>query len=179
MQLQPLMVLAIEAEAVPLRVLKEALRRAGYPAEIGVGIAGAATEEELNSREWEAAFVRWLEPQVHEAALLDRSVVGKEPEADEILAELRRLVEASDDQGGRLIVSDHLAKTRALYAWQLLPALLEDDDHPAWEALDVALRSLAENTDGLIYAEAEGFYDADGESPLLVMEAPEEDEETP
>jgi hypothetical protein len=165
---QPLIVFALEPTAPPLRFLRTELRAAGYPVGIGVGIAGEATETELDAPDWEAAFLRWAEPETHEVALVERSVRGEEEEADILIAQATQFAAARPESAGRLIIEDHLRRTQVVYAWQILPALLADDDHPAWDALDVALRALAERTEGIIYAEAEGFYDADGE--LLLAE---------
>ena len=67
-----------------------------------------------------------------------------------------------------MIVADYLTRTQVVYTMQLLPALLAEDGHDAWGALDELLRVVARASDGLIYVEAEGYCDADGE--LLLAE---------
>ena len=42
-----------------------------------------------------------------------------------------------------MIVADYLRRTQTLYGLQVLPALLDEDDHAAWAALDVILRTIA------------------------------------
>ena len=37
---------------------------------------------------------------------------------------------------------------QAVYDIELLPALLDDEEHPAWAALDIVLRALAQHSDG-------------------------------
>lgn len=177
MEDHPLLVFAQERDAPALRTLLDALRRAGYPAGIGVGIAGEATEEELDAPEWETAFLRWSEPEFHEVALLERFLPDVDEEANEALEDAQNAVGSHDESAGKLIAADHLRRTQAVYAWQILDALLADANHPAWAALDVALRTLAENADGIIYAEAEGFYEADGELLLAEDEDASETEE--
>ncbi|HZO87793.1 MAG TPA: hypothetical protein VFB38_05595 [Chthonomonadaceae bacterium] len=172
MEDHPLLVFAIERAAPPLRALRDALQAAGYPAGIGVGTVGEATEEQLDSTDWEAAFIRWTEPNPHEVALVERALCEREEEAANAVAQALRLVANYPESAGRLIVADHLRRIQAVYAWQLYDPLLADEDHPAWEALDVALRTLAQQSDGIIYAQAEGFYDADGE--MLLLEAGDE-----
>lgn len=161
-----LYVFALNTEAVTLRTLREALQSANYPVGIGVEIAGEATDAQLDDPQWETAFVRWHEPELHDAWLLERAIVGADEEADEALGRALALAGTHTDSADKLIVINHLRNTRIVYLCEILPALVDDEDHPAWEALDVALRTLAEPTDGLIYAEGEAFYDTDGE-PLL------------
>ncbi len=166
---QALRVFSTEPTPVSLAELKEALTRAGYPISIGIGIAGDATDDELLSKEWDAAFVRWHVPELHDVWLIERQTPGIEEEADAAIAECIERARRLSDSAGRLIVTDHLKKSRNVFVINILPVLITDDDHPAWPALDVALRCLAESTDGLIYAYNEGFYDADGE--MLLDEA--------
>ena len=173
----PLRVFALEFDAVPLRAVQEALEATGYPAELGVAIAGSANEEELDAPDWEAAFVRWKAPELHEVALLERDEREKDEEADAAIASGLRLIANSTDLAGQMIVADHLRRTQTVYQIQLLPAILAQDDHPAWAALDVALRCLAAHSNGLIYAEGEGFFESDGE--MLLSEIDEDTEEEP
>ena len=166
MQDDALIVFAQSETAVPLRLLRDTLVRAGFPIGVGVEIAGDAIDAQLDDLEWETAFVRWQTPELHDAWLLERDVVGADEEADHALTGALRWANNHAESGDKLIAIDHLRKTKTVYACEILPAMLEDDDHPAWNALDVALRTLAEHADGLIYAPNEAFYDADGE-PLL------------
>ena len=163
MSAPPLIIYALSSDAPTLNVLLKPLLDAGYPAGFGVTIAGEASEAELADPDWDAAILRWNEPEFHEIALLERAVVGQDEEADAAIAAGIAAAEALPLSAGRFITLDHLRHTLAVFAWNLQPALLDNDNHPAWEALDIALRTLAEKTDGLIYAEAEGFYDFDGE----------------
>ncbi|HLK56550.1 MAG TPA: hypothetical protein VKU00_08300, partial [Chthonomonadaceae bacterium] len=139
----PLRVFALESVAVPLRAVQEALDASGQPAELGVAIAGRATEEELDALDWEAAFMRWKEPELHDIALLERDEREKDEEADTAIASGLRLITNSTDLAGQMIVADHLRRTQTVYFLQLLPALLDADDHPAWATLDIVLRCLA------------------------------------
>ena len=159
----PLRVYALTAEAPPLRVLRDALTEAGYPIQLTLDIVGEASDEDLSLTDWEAAFVRWTEPQLHEICLVERTVTGEEDEAVEAIdAGLRMIVNTTDLAGG-LIVGDHVRRSEAVYDLEILPALLADDDHRGWDALDVLLRTLAAETNGIIYVPSEGFCDADGE----------------
>jgi hypothetical protein len=163
----PLRIFAPGAAAPPLRTMADALKAAGYPVTLSVGIAGEASEAQLDATDWEAAFVRWQEPELHDVYLITRYAVGTDEEADQAVEQAIRLAQNRPESADKLIVIDHLRRSQTMFEVQLLPALLADEDHAAWEALDVALRDLATRTEGLIYAEGEGFYDADGE-PLLV-----------
>ena len=170
MSAPPLLIYALSSAAPPLNVLLKTLRDAGHPAGFGVAIAGEATESELSAPDWDAAILRWSEPELHEIALLERSIIGQDEEADAALVLALERAEALPLSGGRFLTLDHLRHTVAVFAWTILPPLIELDDHPGWEALDLALRTLAEETDGLIYAEPEGFYDYDGEPMVAELE---------
>lgn len=173
MEDQPLCVFAVKTEPPSLRRVREALLRAGHPAGIGLDYAGEATEEELDQPDWETLTLRWNEPEFHEIALIEQDVVGEEEEADTLLARARRFAESSADVAGQMIVLEHLDRTRIVYSVEIYYPLIEDDDHPGWGGLDVVLRAIAQETDGLIYAEPEGFWDADGE---LILTEEEETE---
>ena len=159
----PLRVFALTAEAPPLRILRDALTGAGYPVQLTLDIVGEASEEDLTLTDWEAAFVRWTQPELHEICLIERSATGEEDEAVEAIATgLHKITDTTDLAGG-LIVGDHLRRSEAIYDIVILPALLADEDHRGWAALDVLLRTLAAHTNGIIYVPTEGFCDADGE----------------
>jgi hypothetical protein len=165
---RPLRIFAQAENAPPLRHLLGALAAAGHPARIGVRIAGEATEEELESPDWDAAFIRWTEPELHEVCLVERLTLDEDDEAVAAVAHALREVASSGDHAGELIVADHLRHCRQLFDVTLLPALMDDSDHAAWSALDILLRTLAERANGLIYVQAEGYCDATGE--LLLSE---------
>lgn len=171
----PLLVYALHVDAPPLRALLDTLREAGYPVSFGTETAGEAMEEALDAPDWEAAFLRWNEPEMHEVALLERMNCEEDEEGLRLVTEAMHRILDSDDEAGRLIVAHHLQQTATVYALNLLDALFTDEDHPAWAAFDVLLRSLAEITDGLIYAEDEGFCDPTGE--LLLAESEDTSEE--
>jgi hypothetical protein len=171
----PLLVFALSPEAPALRILQDTLREAGFPVSFGTDIAGEALEDALDDPDWEAAFLRWNEPEMHEVALLERMDCREDEEGLRLVSEAMNRILESEDEAGRLIVASHLQLTTTIYALQLLDALFTDEDHPAWVAFDVLLRAIAEKTEGLIYAENEGFMDADGE--LLLDETGEEGEE--
>jgi hypothetical protein len=169
---QFLLVYAQASTAPPLRVLRDALVRRGYPASIGVDIAGEATEEQLAATDWETAIVRWSEPELHEVCLIERDIPGKDEEADRAIGHGLRVIEDLPESSGRLIARDHLRHTRVVYSFDVQPPLILDEDHPAWDALDLLLRTLAENTDGVVYGAEDGFYDGDGE---ILLDLTEED----
>lgn len=177
MEEQSLLVFAKLREGLPLQVIQDALQRAGYPAEWGIGILGKATEADLAATDWEAAILRWTDPELHEVAYLERDLRSEDEEVEALLIQRLRDVMHSEDQAGAMIVADHLRRTQTLYSLQILPALLDEDDHPAWAALDVILRTIATHTEGLIAVPGEGFCDRDGE--LLLAEADNESEEEP
>jgi hypothetical protein len=168
----PLIVFSQSMEAPPLRDLLNAMREAGFPVSLGIDTAGEAQGEALDAPDWEAAFVRWNEPEMHEVALLERMDIEDDEEGLRLLAEAMNKIVAHKDEGGRLIVAAHLQQTQTVYALQLLDALFTDEDHPAWGAFDVLLRTLADETDGLIYVEDEGYLDPEGE--LLLSDTDEE-----
>ena len=170
MSTPPLLIYATNSAAPPLNVLLKILRDAGHPAGFGVAVAGEATEAELSAPDWEAAILRWNEPELHEIALLERWRIGQDEEADAALVTGLERAEAMPLSGGRFLTLDHLRNTVAVFAWNILPPLIDLDDHPGWESLDLALRTLAEKTDGIIYAEPEGFYDYDGEPMAAELE---------
>src|SRR5262249_47012557 len=97
-----------------------------------------------------------------------------EEAAEDILTQHLAGIATLSDSAGRLIVEDHLRRTQVVYTVQLLPALLDNEDHPAWDALDVVLLCLAQQTEGIIFVQEEGFCDADGE---LLLAEPEDSEE--
>jgi hypothetical protein len=173
MEIQPLMVYSIQADAPLLIGLQKALDDEGHPMVFGVNIAGDAEGEALVGRDWDAIFVRWKEPESHEIAVLERELVAEDADAKGILRTALESVAQSDDEAGVLIVKDHLQKTQAIYALELMPTLMDNDEHPGWEGLDTLLRALAEQTEGLVYAQGEGFCAADGE--LLLIETPDDE----
>jgi hypothetical protein len=156
MESAPLLIFARLPVSVPLRYLRE------------------ASEEELASQEWEAAFLRWATPEMHEVFYLERQPLSEDEEAQQSLARAVGKVHSLPISAGRYIAADHLQQTEIVYAIHPLPALLLEDDHPAWAALDALLRYLAIETDGMIYAEGEGFYDSEGENLLSETEDEEE-----
>jgi hypothetical protein len=172
----PLLVFALSGEAPPLRTLLNTLREAEYPVSFGTEAAGETAEETLDDPDWEAAFLRWNEPEMHEVALLERMSCEQDEEGLRLVTEAMNRILEANDEAGRLIVAHHLQQTTTVYALNLLDALFTDEDHPAWAAFDVLLRRLAELTDGLIYAEDEGFCDAEGELLLAEKESDLESE---
>lgn len=177
MEDQLLQVFSRDSAGFPLRILRGALKTAGYPAALSTGIAGEATEEELSSDTWEAAFLRWTEPELHDVALIDREMRTESDDARTRIVNALRDVMNVDDPGGQLIVADHLRRTEAIYTVQVLPALIEQDEHAAWAALDVVLRCVAAQTNGLIAVPGEGYCDAEGELLLADIEPDIDDEE--
>lgn len=160
------------ADGVTLREIRNVLHKQGYPVGIGVEIAGEAIDAQLDDPAWETALVRWNEPELHDALLLERLHVGNEEEADTIRKQALQMAVNQPKSAGKLIVIDHLRRTEEVYACQILPAVLDDEDHPAWSALDIVLRTIAAPSDGIIYAVDTAFYDVDGE-PLISTEEPE------
>src|SRR5258708_1312486 len=118
MEDQPLCVFAQEREGMPLRILRDTLQAAGYPAGIGMNIAGEATDAELDATDWEAAFIRWSEPELHEVAYLERDLPDEDEQAAHTLAKARRVATETSDVAGSLIVREHLGKTQTVYAFQ-------------------------------------------------------------
>lgn len=173
-QRQPLAIFSVDEAGVPLRCVEETLRSADCPVSISVDIAGPATAEQLDSAEWETAFVRWESPELHDVYFLERDVVGTGDDADQVLASaLKTAIAIRIESAGRLIVLNHLRRAKTVYGVHVLPALLADEDHPAWSALDIALRTFAADGCGIIFAVGEGFFDEDGE-PLLVVDEMDE-----
>jgi hypothetical protein len=170
-----LQVFSTDIEGFALRTLQGALRSAEYPATLGVGIAGEATDAEMEATDWDAAILRWSTPELHEVALIDRELRADSKEAEAIIDSHVEMVANGDDPTGQLIVTDHLRKTRAVYSVQILPAMLVDEDHGAWAALDTVLRCIAAETGGLIWLAGEGYCDSDGE--LLLAENYDEEDE--
>lgn len=166
----PLILFAAQRAAISLSELRDGLREAGYPVTISTQIAGEATESELANADWEAVFVRWTEPELHEVWYVERSVTGEDDEADAAIAEAMDLASRSGDAAGKLVVQDQLRRTVEVLFWQILPAQLADEDHRGWEALDAALRMAAGEGSALIYASETGFYDTDGELMLAIGE---------
>jgi hypothetical protein len=163
----PLLVFAAAGAPVPLVAVRDVLVTERAPANLSIDV-GEATEEQLADPVWEAAFLRWLEPEVHEVAVIERLQVGDDELADQMISRHMSRISREADVAGRMIVADTLNRARVVYAFELLPALLADDGHDAWGAIEVLLRFLAQAADGLIYAEAEGYCDSDGE--LLLAE---------
>jgi hypothetical protein len=159
----PLVIFATANAAIPLVALRDLLLAEGLPASFGVDIAGDASDEQLNAPGWESAILRWLEPELHEVAILERMVRDEDEEAEPLILAHQARIADNPDVAGRMIIADHLERTRIVTGVQLLPALLIEDSHDAWGALDILLRFLAHASDGVIYAEAEGYCDADGE----------------
>ena len=168
----PLRIFALTAEAPPLRVLRDALTAAGYPIQLTLNIVGEASEEDLALTDWEAAFVRWKEPELHEICLIERILTAEEDEAVEAIATGLRVIVNTTDVAGGLIVGDHVRRSEAIYDLEILPALVADEDHPGFAALVVLMRTLAAHTNGIIYVPFEGFCDADGEILLAEEDTP-------
>lgn len=165
-----LMVFAKQELAPPLSILDETLRLAGIPARFGVRTAGDATDGELQSYEWEAVFLRWHKPQIHEVVLLERQVLGIDEEAEASLRGAKAFADSLTMSGGKLLIEEQLRESRVIYALYPLPALIADEDHPAWEALNLLLCTLATHAEGMIYALDEGFYDLEGEPMILEVD---------
>jgi hypothetical protein len=165
----PLIVFGAEDAAIPLIALRDVLLPEGAPASFAVDIAGEATAEQMSDPAWEASFLRWHDPEIHDVALIERTVRDGDEEAEQLVSSHLSRVARLPDVAGRMIVADHLNKSRVVFTVQLLPALLLEDAHDAWGAIEILLRLLAQSSDGLIYAEAEGYCDADGE--LLLAES--------
>jgi hypothetical protein len=162
-----LIVVAKQVATPPLTLLDEVLRHGEYPARLGVRTAGDATVDELHSTAWDAVFLRWQKPEIHEVILIEKQILGMEEEATEILASLNRFTSTLPTSGGKLLIEEHLRETKVIYAFYTLPALLADADHPAWDAINALLCALADHTEGMIYALEEGFYDSEGEPMIL------------
>lgn len=174
MENYPLLALAKYPEGVPLQKLYEALLLEEYPARLRVGITGDISDEELAAPTWEAAFVCWTEPEVHEVCLILH--ISKQDEAfHPILQQQNQILSSMDTREPEYpVIAEALRQVQALYAVQLMPALFDDEDHPAWESLDLILRCFAQFGDGFIYVEAEGYCDAYGE---LLLAEPEQNTE--
>lgn len=162
-----LLIFARQEIAPSLALLDKALKQGNLPARFGVRTAGDATEEELQSRDWEATFLRWQKPEVHEVILLEKLVLGVDEEAEEALRSAQAYTTSLALSGGKLLIEEHLRETAIIYAFYTLPALIADDDHPAWDSLNLLLCTLAAHTEGLIYAVGESFYDSEGE-PMII-----------
>jgi len=163
----PLIVIGQRKDGIPLQALHEALLEGGFPATFGVRTAGDATVEDLLSTDWETAFLRWQKPELHEVIFLEKWAIGQEAEAEALLKIVSKEAANLPMSGGKLLVDVVLESAKTLYTLDTLPALLDNEDHPAWGAIDVVLRTLAEWGEGIIYAEGDGFYDADGEPMVL------------
>lgn len=161
-----LVVYSLARKAPPLRLLLGALKTEEYPAELSVGIAGAATDEDLDDPLWENVVVRWTVPELHEVFFVTRYLPGADEEATAAIDMALKNVTNRTDSAGRLIVTDHLKRTQAVYVFDVQLPMLDEEDHVAWDALDVALRTLAQASEGLIYGVGDGYYDTDGEMLL-------------
>lgn len=173
----PLRVFSRDVKPLSLRKLRDSLRTADCPVSISLAIAGEAMDTELDTLDWEAAFIRWTQPELHDVYLLERVPFGTDEVIDAAVAQALYITQQRPESGGKLLTADHLHRTKMIYTFQIMPALIADDDHPAWDGLDLALRCVAENTEGIVYAEEEGFYDADGELLLAVFDDEEETDE--
>ena len=162
-------VFSLSSETVTLQEVYDVLAAAGRPIAFSAGIAGFADPEEMASPSWEATFLRWKEPELHDVYLLERMSRGEE-EAEEARDEALRAALNWPESGEQYIVLDTVRRAETIYELQALPALLQDDDHPAWEAMASALSTIASSSSGIIYSdEGNCFFDAEGE-PLLVNE---------
>lgn len=162
------------SQAVPLRAIVEALQAAGHSVSVCIGLAGDATPQELEQTSWDAAFVRWHTPELHDVYLIERSLTDTEEEAKEAVAAALRFAYNWPDNAEKLITMDVLRRTRTVYDVEVLPAMAAYADHPGWEALATLVHVLAA-PEGICYAEGIGFYDAEGE-PLIVNEDSDEEE---
>ncbi len=170
-----LIVFSPQSVSFPLNKILTVLVDAGIPASMSVSAAGEADEADLLSREWDAVFIRWTEPELHDVLLLTRDNTDVDEDAAAILnaaLDLTKAFEGAD----RLLVEDHLRRTHSLYSVEFLPALLADEEHPAWDALDLLLAAIADASEGMVYAKGEGFFD-DVLNPILAFES--EDDEFP
>ncbi len=169
----PFQVLALDSAPPALFSLQQPLQVLSMPVAFSVDGLQPAAQADMESREWDAAFVLWNAPELESLALVVRYTPGLEEEADSILEILGGKLgaeEASD------MLQQHISQTQAVYSLQPQAALLSDPDHDGWEMLEILLSTLAGQTNGIIYAEAAGFFDADM-SLLLPDTNREEDEE--
>ena len=158
-----------DRESAPLAEVQKAFSASGTPAVFRFGTEGDASETDLQNARWDAAYLCWTTPVIHETWMLERALSTDE-DGQQVIAEAMTVAMAQEDEAGRLIVADHLSKTTEIIMFDPQPALFADEDHAAWDVMDLALLTLAEIGDGLIYAVEDGFYDSEGE---LLLEEPE------
>ncbi len=164
-------------DILPLKFLQEALMEMGYPASLSINAAGDCTDEELESTDWDAVFLRWKEPELHDICLLEWDNLGDLEPANDARAAAALVTIEHPDEAGRWIVQGHLADTKVVYSCSLMPPLVDDEDHPGWEALDCILREVAANTDGIIYGGEDLFFDEEGDPLLQDPNEPDDDKQ--
>ncbi len=173
--LSPLAIFALDPEIPALRLLLNASQEEALPFQFGTSIAGEATPQELDAPEWESVFLRWTDPELHDVALL-AVYLPEEPEGEDLLQSASALLAEGPKDNSRAVLEQHLLSVKRIYALEPLPALRDAEEHEAWSGIDLILRTLAEASGGVIYAEGEGFYSPEGD-PFYTPDVPELEEE--
>ncbi len=167
-EIDPLQIFALDDDPPPLSTILQEYWVQEAPVSFSFGVSNQNDSADIDNCKWDAMFVRWLKPSIHDVCLIVSDRIGHDPEAEALLARvLKRVARQNPDEMQKLVV-ETLKVTRLVISLQFLPALLDDPDHPAWDALGSIASSLATLANGIIYVEGEGFYD-DAMAPLVTL----------
>ncbi len=164
----PLQIYAIDDNPPSLRIIQQEYWVQEVPISFTFGISHENDIAEMDSNLWDAMFVRWMQPTVHDVCLIVSYRLGTDEDAKALIERaLKRAGRQPVDEMQRIVI-DTLHASRMVISVQFLPALLDDQDHAAWDALGSIVSSLATLSNGIIHVEGEGFYD-DAMAPLLTL----------
>ncbi|MDE2125871.1 MAG: hypothetical protein KGJ62_04710 [Armatimonadetes bacterium] len=145
-----------------LEMLLGTLHASDMPVSFSVSGAGPATPAELASSDWEAAFVRWEEPEVHDTWYLERGAVATDEAAQTAVAAACVWLNRSTDRDLQAELLPLLLAVNSVVTVAVMPAMTADDDHPAWDAFADLVQVVAGACSGIAFAPDVGFYDSDG-----------------
>ena len=145
-----------------LGTLLDLLLASDLPVSLSVSGAGPATTADLAAADWDAAFVRWEEPEIHDVWYLEHGLTASDEAAQVALAAACAWVNSVGDRSLQAALLPMLLAVQSVYTIAVLPAMTADDDHPAWEAFAELVEVVASACGGVVYAPEEGFYDAQG-----------------
>ena len=116
----PLTIFSLDTRTPSLRTVWQEVKENGLPLQIGIAIAGEATEEELNFADWDSAFLRWTEPEIHDIALI-AVYDPDEPEGEEAIRVAVEFLLTMPPSSSRVVLETHLKNVKRVYAFQTLP----------------------------------------------------------
>ncbi len=164
----PLQIFALDDYPPSLRTIQQEYWVQEAPISFSFGVSNDNDIADIDSTSWDAMFVRWMRPTVHDVCLVVCERRDNDEDAEALIDRALQRVGRQPKGEMQKIVVETLNASRIVISVQFLPALLDDQDHLAWDALGSIVSSLATLANGIIYVEGEGFYD-DAMAPLVTL----------